>query len=176
MADQNSKWRDVTTDQQEITQNGHAIEARLYAEDSITFQPQAGVIKHLKLPFEEVRVDTAVRSGDVVSIYYDPMISKLTAHDETRERSLSKLLHAIEETEIDGLESNRQFLIHALGHPKFKSANLHTGFVDENANSLLNLMMIRSTLSGLGSFLLLKQRFEEHMDIVDDTQKSKSMG
>ena len=55
--------------QEEITQNGHAIEARLYAEDPITFQPQAGVIKHLKLPLEKVRVDTAVKTGDVVSIY-----------------------------------------------------------------------------------------------------------
>ena len=159
--------------QEEITQNGHAIEARLYAEDPITFQPQAGVIKHLKLPLEEVRVDTAVRSGDVVSIYYDPMISKLTAHDATRELARSKLLHAIEETEIDGLESNKQFLIHALGHPKFKSANLHTGFVDENANSLLKPNGDPDQrYQALAAFLLLKQRFEEHMDIVDAHNKN----
>ena len=159
--------------QEEITQNGHAMEARLYAEDPITFQPQAGVIKHLKLPFDEVRVDTAVRSGDVVSIHYDPMISKLTAHDATRELARSKLLHAIEETEIDGLESNRQFLMYALGHPKFKSANLHTGFVEANANSLLKPDGDPDQLhQALAAFLLLKQRFEEHTDIVDAQNKN----
>ena len=159
--------------QEEITQNGHAIEARLYAEDPITFQPQAGVIKHLKLPLEKVRVDTAVKTGDVVSIYYDPMISKLTAHDATRELARSKLLHAIEETEIDGLESNRQFLMYALGHPKFKSANLHTGFVDENANSLLKPNDDPDQrYQALAAILLLKQRFEEHMDIMDVHDKN----
>ena len=159
--------------QEEITQNGHAIEARLYAEDPITFQPQAGVIKHLKLPFDKVRVDTAVRSGDVVSIYYDPMISKLTAHDATRELARSKLLHAIEETEIDGLGSNRQFLIHALGHPKFKSAHLHTGFIEKNANSLLKPNSYPDKLhEALAAFLLLKQRFGEHIDIVDAHNKN----
>ena len=78
--------------QSEIASEGHAIEARLYAEDPITFQPQAGIIKHLKLPFDKVRVDTAVRSGDAVSIYYDPMISKLTAYDATRAGAISKVL------------------------------------------------------------------------------------
>ena len=161
--------------QEEITQNGHAIEARLYAEDPITFQPQAGVIKHLKLPFDKVRADTAVRSGDAVSIYYDPMISKLTAHDATRELARSKLLHAIEETEIDGLVSNRQFLMHALGHPKFKSAHLHTGFVEENANSLLKPNGDPDQLhQALAVVLLLKKRFGEHMDIVDTHNKNSS--
>ena len=160
--------------QEEITQNGHAIEARLYAEDPITFQPQAGVIKHLKLPFDKVRVDTAVRSGDAVSIYYDPMISKLTAHDATRELARSKLLHAIEETEIDGLVSNRQFLMHLLGHPKFKSAHLHTGFVEENANSLLKPNGDPDQLhQALAVVLLVKKRFGEHMDI-DDTHNRNS--
>ena len=161
--------------QEEITQNGHAIEARLYAEDPITFQPQAGVIKHLKLPFDKVRVDTAVRSGDAVSIYYDPMISKLTAHDATRELARSKLLHAIEETEIDGLVSNRQFLMHVLGHPKFKSAHLHTGFVEENANSLLKPNGDPDQLhQALAVVLLLKKRFGEHMDIDDTHNKNSS--
>ena len=161
--------------QEEITQNGHAIEARLYAEDPITFQPQAGVIKHLKLPFDKVRVDTAVRSGDAVSIYYDPMISKLTAHDATRELARSKLLHAIEETEIDGFVSNRQFLMHVLGHPKFKSAHLHTGFVEENANSLLKPNGDPDQLhQALAVVLLLKKRFGEHMDIVDTHNKNSS--
>ena len=161
--------------QEEITQNGHAIEARLYAEDPINFQPQAGVIKHLKLPFDKVRVDTAVRSGDAVSIYYDPMISKLTAHDATRELARSKLLYAIEETEIDGLVSNRQFLMHVLGHPRFKSAHLHTGFVEENANSLLKPNGNPDQLhQALAAVLLLKKRFGEHMDIVDAHNKNLS--
>ena len=152
--------------QSEIPSEGHAIEARLYAEDPITFQPQAGIIKHLKLPFDKVRVDTAVRSGDAVSIYYDPMISKLTAYDATRAGAISKLLKAIEITEIDGLISNRQFLTRTLRHPKFKSGLLDTGFVEENANSLLKSNEPPGQIyQSLAVFLLLQQRFWECEDI-----------
>ena len=152
--------------QSEIASEGHAIEARLYAEDPITFQPQAGIIKHLKLPFDKVRVDTAVRSGDAVSIYYDPMISKLTAYDTTRAGAISKLLKAIEKTEIDGLISNRQFLTRTLRHPKFKSGLLDTGFVEENANSLLKSNEPPGQIyQSLAVFLLLQQRFWKYEDI-----------
>ena len=152
--------------QSEITSEGHAIEARLYAEDPITFQPQAGIIKHLKLPFDKVRVDTAVRSGDAVSIYYDPMISKLTAYDAARAGAISKLLKAIENTEIDGLISNQQFLTRTLRHPKFKSGLIDTGFVEENANSLLKSNEPPGQIyQSLAVFLLLQQRFWEYEDI-----------
>ncbi len=152
--------------QSEIASDGHAIEARLYAEDPITFQPQAGIIKHLKLPFEKVRVDTAVRSGDAVSIYYDPMISKLTAYDATRAGAISKLLKAIEKTEIAGLISNRQFLTRTLRHPKFKSGLIDTGFVEENANSLLKSNEPPGQIyQSLAVFLLLQQRFWAYEDI-----------
>ena len=152
--------------QSEIASDGNAIEARLYAEDPITFQPQAGIIKHLKLPFEKVRVDTAVRSGDAVSIYYDPMISKLTAYDATRAGAISKLLKAIENTEIAGLISNRQFLTRTLRHPKFKSGLIDTGFVEENANSLLKSNEPPGQIyQSLAVFLLLQQRFWAYEDI-----------
>ena len=161
--------------QSEIPSEGHAIEARLYAEDPITFQPQAGIIKHLKLPFDKVRVDTAVRSGDSVSIYYDPMISKLTAYDATRAGAISKLLKAIENTEIDGLISNRQFLTRTLRHPKFKSGLLDTGFVEENANSLLKSNEPPGQIyQSLAVFLLLQQRFWEYEDICKKYNKITS--
>src|SRR5262249_31500336 len=79
--------------QSELSIHGHAIEARLYAEDHVKgFLPSIGKLMHLKLPEGEgVRVDSGVRQGDEVTVYYDPMIAKVIAHDATREGAAAKL-------------------------------------------------------------------------------------
>jgi 3-methylcrotonyl-CoA carboxylase alpha subunit len=126
--------------QKEIRADGHAIEARLYAEDPRKgFLPSTGRLEHLKLPAEGdgVRVDTGVRPGDCVSVYYDPMIAKVIAHDQTREAAAAKLAHALCETQIAGVRTNTSFLIHALRHPEFLAGEIDTGFIDRNLDALL---------------------------------------
>src|SRR5690606_8652660 len=83
--------------QEAITLRGHAFEARIYAEDPDNdFLPATGTLAHLRPPEEgpHVRVDTGVREGDEISIYYDPMIAKLVVWDESRERALQRLARA----------------------------------------------------------------------------------
>jgi acetyl/propionyl-CoA carboxylase alpha subunit len=126
--------------QEEIHSNGHAIEARLYAEDSRKgFLPSVGKLEHLRLPSEGagVRVDTGVRQGDDVTVYYDPMIAKVIAHDETREAAVAKLANALCETQIAGVRTNAGFLIQALRHPDFLVGQIDTGFIDRNFDALL---------------------------------------
>src|SRR5205807_3367548 len=88
---------------------GHAIEARLYAEDPRTFLPQSGRIARLRLP-AGVRVDAGVEEGDEVGTAYDPMIAKLIAHGPTRDEALSRLREALAETEVEGVTTNLPFL------------------------------------------------------------------
>jgi len=126
--------------QSEIHARGHAIEARLYAEDPRKgFLPSTGTLEHLRFPTEGngVRVDTGVRQGDLVSVYYDPMIAKIIAHDQTREAAAAKVAHALCETQIAGVRTNAGFLIHALRHPEFLAGKIDTGFIDRNIDALL---------------------------------------
>ena len=126
--------------QGEIRASGHAIEARLYAEDPRKgFLPSTGTLQHLRFPAEDdgVRVDTGVRRGDLVSVYYDPMIAKMIAHDQTREAAAAKLAHALCETQIAGVRTNAGFLIHALRHPEFLAGEIDTGFIERNLDALL---------------------------------------
>src|SRR5437016_7316424 len=125
--------------QGEIGANGHAIEARLYAEDPRRgFLPATGRLQYLRLPAEGgVRVDTGVREGDSVTIYYDPMIAKVIAHDATREAAAARLANALCETRIAGVRTNAGFLIHALRHRDFLAGDIDTGFIDRNLETLL---------------------------------------
>src|SRR5437870_5113922 len=93
--------------QDAIRLNGHAIEARLYAEDpQHDFLPSTGTLERLRLPENVVRVDSGVREGNTVTPFYDPMIAKMIAHADTREAAAAKLAHALEETQIAGLRIN----------------------------------------------------------------------
>ena len=107
--------------QNELHINGHAIEARLYAEDPQKgFLPSIGTLERLRLP-HGVRVDTGVREGDAVTPFYDPMIAKVIAHDATREGAAAKLAAALEEIEVAGLQTNNAFLIRALTQSGLRS-------------------------------------------------------
>jgi len=110
---------------------GHAIEARLYAEDPRTFLPQAGRIERLRLP-STVRVDAGVEQGDVVGTAYDPLIAKLISHGATREEALDRLADALAETEVGGVTTNLPFLRWLLAHPAFRVARLSTAFLVEH--------------------------------------------
>ncbi|MDQ4030479.1 MAG: ATP-grasp domain-containing protein, partial [Actinomycetota bacterium] len=95
---------------------GHAVEVRLYAEDPLTFLPQAGTVERLRLP-SRVRVDVGIEEGDELGTRYDPLIAKLIAHGPTREETLARLGDALAETEVGGVTTNLPFLRWLVAHP-----------------------------------------------------------
>ncbi|WP_375265440.1 acetyl/propionyl/methylcrotonyl-CoA carboxylase subunit alpha [Planktotalea sp.] len=122
--------------QEELTIEGHAFEARLYAEDAAhDFLPATGRLTHLRFP-NDVRADTGVRSGDDISPFYDPMIAKITVHGPTRAVALSKLRSALAQTEVVGTVTNLNFL-HALAcHNGFASGEVDTGLIGRDQTML----------------------------------------
>jgi acetyl/propionyl-CoA carboxylase alpha subunit len=115
---------------QPATPHGHALEARLYAEDPQTFLPQTGRIERLVLP-ARVRVDAGVEAGDEVGIAYDPMIAKLVAHGSDREEALDGLAEALAVTEITGVTTNLPFLRWLVAHPVVRAGETTTSFLTE---------------------------------------------
>jgi acetyl/propionyl-CoA carboxylase alpha subunit len=110
---------------------GHAVEARLYAEDPRTFMPQAGRVGRLRLP-DGIRVDAGVEEGDEVGIAYDPLIAKLIAHGPTRPEALERLRAALEETEIEGVVTNLPFLHWLVTHPAVRAGETTTAFLADH--------------------------------------------
>ncbi|MDO8912406.1 MAG: acetyl/propionyl/methylcrotonyl-CoA carboxylase subunit alpha [Phenylobacterium sp.] len=122
--------------QDEIQLNGHAVEARLYAENPAAgFLPSIGVLEHYVLP-GGVRVDTGVEAGSEVSPFYDPMIAKLIAHAPTREGASDQLAQACAEVEIWPVKTNAGFLARCLDHPEFIAAEIDTGFIERHLDAL----------------------------------------
>jgi acetyl-CoA/propionyl-CoA carboxylase, biotin carboxylase, biotin carboxyl carrier protein len=109
---------------------GHAVEARLYAEDPRTFLPQAGRLQRLRLP-TGVRVDAGVEEGDEVGVGYDPMIAKLIAHGPTRDEALARLADALAETEVGGVTTNLPFLRWLVSHPAVRAGRTTTAFLTD---------------------------------------------
>jgi 3-methylcrotonyl-CoA carboxylase alpha subunit len=125
--------------QAELAIDGHAIEARIYAEDPDRgFLPSIGRLVHLAAPAtdSEVRVDTGVRAGDEISPWYDPMIAKLIAHGEDRATALRRLSEALAAYEIAGVTTNVAFLQRVVAHEAFASGNVDTGLIARNHAAL----------------------------------------
>jgi acetyl/propionyl-CoA carboxylase alpha subunit len=112
-------------------QRGHAVEVRLYAEDPVTFLPQAGQINRLRLP-GGIRVDAGVEAGDEVGVSYDPMIAKLISHGHDRAEALDRLGAALEETEVAGVTTNLPFLRWLVAHPDVRTGRATTAFLVEH--------------------------------------------
>lgn len=119
--------------QEELSQRGHAIECRIYAEDPANnFLPGAGKILYLKEPRAPgVRVDSGIYSGYEVPIYYDPILAKLICWGATREEARRRMLLALNDYIIIGIKTVIPFLRDVIAHPAFASGELHTGFVGE---------------------------------------------
>ncbi len=125
--------------QKEVAANGHAIEARLYAEDPERgFLPQTGTLHRLKFPPAEVaRVDTGVRQGDTVTPYYDALVAKLIVWGESREAAVDRLRRALSATAILGVSTNLGFLSRLAADPDFAAGDVETGFIERHAATLL---------------------------------------
>jgi 3-methylcrotonyl-CoA carboxylase alpha subunit len=122
--------------QEQIRLNGHAVEARVYAEDAENgFLPSPGRIAALQWP-AGIRVDAGVEAGSTISAFYDPMIAKLIAHGPTREAALDRLKSGLEHTVIAGPRTNLSFLLALCRAPAFRSGRVDTGFIDRNLAAL----------------------------------------
>ena len=124
--------------QQEVSQRGHAIEARIYAEDPAQgFLPQAGRLTRYREPQRPgVRVDSGVVEGGDVSIYYDPMIAKVIATAETRDLAIARLSAALRGFEIGGIRTNRSFLLRILESAAFRDGAIDTAFLDREGAAI----------------------------------------
>src|SRR3954471_3377465 len=111
--------------------HGHAVEARLYAEDPRTFLPQAGRVERLGLR-ASVRVGAGVEEGDDIGSSYDPMVAKLIAHGPTRDDAFERLAAALAETEIGGVTTNLPFLRWLVSHPLVRAGRVTTAFLAEH--------------------------------------------
>lgn len=161
--------------QEQIPVNGHAFEARIYAEDpENNFMPGAGPLLHLltPTPSPDVRVETGVRQGDEVSVHYDPMIAKLVVWGNNRDEALRKMHANLSDYNIVGLETNVNFLMNLCQHAEFKKGNVHTGFIPEYREELFSKQDISNDLlvqAALASIL-----YEQNSAIVNTVQNNDS--
>jgi 3-methylcrotonyl-CoA carboxylase alpha subunit len=124
--------------QAQIAQRGHAIEARVYAEDPAQgFLPQAGRLAVYRAPqIPGVRVDSGVAEGSEISVYYDPMLAKVIATAESRPLAINRLAAALRALDIEGVRTNVPFLIRVLELPEFRDGRIDTGFLDREGARL----------------------------------------
>jgi 3-methylcrotonyl-CoA carboxylase alpha subunit len=118
---------------------GHAIECRLYAENPAKrFFPSPGRLERFDLPTagRDLRIDTGYRAGDTVTPYYDPLLAKIIARGDTRTAAIAAALAALEAVCVEGIASNRDFLIACLRHADFAAGAVHTRFIDEHLAAL----------------------------------------
>lgn len=114
-----------------ITQTGHAIELRIYAEDPIRFFPSPGLLKEFMLPQAEgIRIETGYQKGMKVTPYYDPLVAKIIAHSDTRDACINLLIQELEACHIEGIKTNIPFLLSALRSDMYRKSLIHTGFID----------------------------------------------
>ena len=123
--------------QHQIELTGHALEARLYAENPAGgFLPSIGVLEHFRVPQDLVRVDLGVEEGGEITPFYDPMIAKLIAHAPTREGASDLLAQACSEVEVWPVRTNAGFLARCLDHPDFIAGEVDTGFIEARIDAL----------------------------------------
>ncbi|WP_306322873.1 MULTISPECIES: biotin carboxylase N-terminal domain-containing protein [unclassified Streptomyces] len=116
---------------------GHAVEARLYAEDpAASFAPQTGTLHRLAVPARGVRLDTGYTDGDTIGVHYDAMLAKVVAHAPTRAAAVRALAGALERAEVHGPVTNRELLVRSLRHPEFTDGRMDTGFYERHLAEL----------------------------------------
>jgi 3-methylcrotonyl-CoA carboxylase alpha subunit len=139
--------------QAQISFRGHAMEARLYAEDpGRDFAPASGSVRTLRLPgaAADLRIETGMREGDEVSIYYDALIAKLVAFGAAREEARRRLETALAQVEIAGIANNRDFLVRLVRHPDVVAGAIDTGLI-ERQRAALTLPLSAAPLAALAA-------------------------
>ena len=148
-----AKGNPLRISQKDLKINGHSIEIRVCAEDPFNnFLPDTGVIELYEIPSGKgIRVDDCTHVGSEVSIYYDPMISKLIVHGKNREEAIEKMIKAIEQYTIYGVKTTLPFCYYALNHSDFKSGNFDTSFVSLYLEDFKNNTSIDNNEAGLAA-------------------------
>jgi acetyl/propionyl-CoA carboxylase alpha subunit len=125
-----------------LSQRGHAIECRVYAEDpSQGFLPQAGTIERYREPQGPgIRVDSGVEESTEVSVHYDPMLAKVIVYAETREAARRRAIRALGDYDIAGIRTNLPLLLRILDDPRFVAGDIDTGFLDREIGTLISDM------------------------------------
>lgn len=120
--------------QEDLKITGHAIEARIYAEDvDNNFLPSTGKISYLEYP-KNIRVDSGIQAGDNISIYYDPMLSKIISYGSKRKEAISNLKQALSSTYLLGIKNNIEFLVDCLDNQDFIDNKIYTNYLDKTLN------------------------------------------
>lgn len=135
--------------QEEIQLKGHSFEARIYAENPENdFLPCAGLLHEIILPKfdKDVRIETGIRSGDEVSVHYDPLISKLVVWSNDRASALIKLKHCLRQFNVLGIKTNINFLHRLVSHPKFVEGKVDTNFIQDYNDDLFSQKTEKSTM------------------------------
>jgi 3-methylcrotonyl-CoA carboxylase alpha subunit len=123
--------------QAEVRTNGHAIECRIYAEDSVRLLPQAGrLIRYREPSGDRVRVDSGVREGQTITVHYDPLLAKLIVHAADREAALASMFAALRSYEILGVRHNVPFLQRLLARPEIPINETYTTFIEDHLDEL----------------------------------------
>jgi 3-methylcrotonyl-CoA carboxylase alpha subunit len=153
---------------------GHAMEARLYAEDPARdFLPSTGRLRHLRFPEEEsfLRIETGVRQGDEVSLHYDPMIAKIVVWGEDRPAALRRLSAALGATQAVGFATNLAFLARVAAHPAYAAGEVDTGFIERHGRELMPPQAAATDqVLALTGLAVLQQR---RADAVAQARRSK---
>ncbi len=125
--------------QGDVTCRGHAVEARICAEDPANnFLPCTGELAYVRFPDQGVRVETGVETGSVVTPYYDLMLAKLITHADTRDEALDRLKQALDDTSIFGITTNQGFLERLIDLPATRSATFYTRLIDDQIDRLVD--------------------------------------
>jgi acetyl/propionyl-CoA carboxylase alpha subunit len=135
-----ARGRPPVLSQADVIRDGAAIECRLYAENPAkTFFPSPGRLTTFRLPSanEILRIDSGYREGDEVTPYYDPLVAKIIARGTSREDARAHAIAALQEVEVDGIRTNRDFLLACLSDEAFVAGDVSTGFIDQRLKVLL---------------------------------------
>ncbi|WP_025770518.1 acetyl/propionyl/methylcrotonyl-CoA carboxylase subunit alpha [Thioalkalivibrio sp. HK1] len=127
-------------DQEALSIRGHAVEARLCAEDPARdFRPATGKVVHLRSPpaDADLRIEIGIDEGGEIGPHYDPMIAKIVAHGKNREQALDRLSRALGGFELAGVATNRRFLARIVDDPVFRSGEVETGFISDRIDALV---------------------------------------
>ncbi|MGE3546849.1 MAG: acetyl/propionyl/methylcrotonyl-CoA carboxylase subunit alpha [Kofleriaceae bacterium] len=127
----------LTQAELDARRRGHAVECRIYAEDSVKFLPSPGRITRLRVPDGPyIRNDSGCYEGAEISVHYDPMISKLVVWGEDRPRAIARMRRALDEYQVSGIETNLAFHGRCFRHPAFIEGDYDTGFIGRNTKEL----------------------------------------
>ena len=161
--------------QDELSISGHAVEARIYAEDPNSgFLPSTGDLVAMDIGAQTpgVRVDTGVEQGDTISPYYDPMIAKLIVHGADRDAALDELESRLRKAQIAGPVTNTAFLANLCSDPIFRSQQFDTSLIDSNLDALINIAPAGADVIGTGVAALIKMQQQRIAQENMDSQSS----